>query len=335
MDHQASKYPLISIITPSFNQGQFLPETIESVLSQEGDFTIDYIIVDGGSTDNSVAVIRQYEALLQQGEWPVKCRGINYCWVSEKDKGQTDALLKGFRLAKGELFAWLNSDDTYLQGALQTVAGFFRDNPDTGLLYGDASYCDTEGAIIGSYRTEEFEYDKLAWFNFICQPATFFRKEAFKAVGGLDESLHFAMDFDLWIRIGKRFPCSYLPGVLATYRLHETSKTIRAETLFANSEEALRLAIKYFHWAPLTRIYNSCSFYCSARLPSFLAKLRLFVIPATIICTVLRSARLNRGLSRNDLKLLNRENFRKISKSRLEIMTGSKHSATGSKNGAA
>jgi GT2 family glycosyltransferase len=220
-------------------------------------------------------------------------------------------------MATGDICAWLNSDDTYLPGALQTVAAFFRCHPDTALLYGDARYCDTAGAVIGRYRTEEFDYHKLAWFNFICQPAAFFRRHAFEAVGGLDDTLHYAMDYDLWVRIGKRFPCRYLPQFLATYRLHETSKTVRDATLYENSEEALRLAMKYFGWAPLTRVYNACR----ARIPAFLAGRRLAAVPAAILCTLLRSLRLNRGIRNNDLKLLSRENFRKLFKSRIEIMT--------------
>lgn len=311
-----------TIVTPSYNQGEFLAETIESVIGQEGEFVIDYIIVDGGSTDNSVDIIRQYDALLQTGEWPISCRGITFRWLSEKDKGQTDALMKGFRQANGNILAWLNSDDTYLSGALQAAAEFFREHPDTALLYGDAHYCDTTGAVIGRYRTDAFDLDKLAYANIICQPSTFFRRDAFEEVGGLDETLHFAMDFDLWIRIGKRFPCRYLPEFLATYRLHEASKTIRDETLFANSEEGLRVAMRHFSWAPLTRVYNSCNFRCRARLPAFLARSKQLVITATVICSLFRSLRLNRGIHGNDLRLLNRENFRKLFKSRLEIMTG-------------
>jgi hypothetical protein len=130
------------------------------------------------------------------------------------------------------------------------------------------------------------------------------------------------MDYDLWIRIGRRFTCYYLPEFLSMYRLHESSKTILDETLYHNSEEALRLAMKHFNWAPLTRIYNSCNSYCRARLPKFLAGRKSMVVLATVICSVFRSLWLNRGIRRNDLKLLNGENFRKMSKSRIDIMTG-------------
>jgi glycosyltransferase involved in cell wall biosynthesis len=320
MNDNVTTVPIVSIITPSNNQGKFLAETIESVISQEGDFHLDYIIVDGGSTDNSVDIIKRYDALLHTGEWPIKCRGINFRWMSEKDKGQTEALMKGFRMAEGEIFAWLNSDDTYMPGALHAAAAFFRDQPDTALLYGEANYCDMAGTIIGRCRTEDFDFNKLAWFNFICQPSTFFRMDAFEAVGGLDETLHFAMDYDLWIKIGKRFSCRYLPQFFSTYRLHETSKTIRDETLFHNIEEGLRTAIKHFNWAPLNRVYMYCNLYCRAHLPAFLKNSRFVVICAALTCAVLYSLRLNRGIRRKDLRLLNMENFRNLFKSRIDII---------------
>src|SRR6266702_635663 len=119
MNNSGPEFPVISIVTPSYNQGAFLAETIESVIGQEGDFAIDYTIVDGGSSDDSVDIIRDYEARLHNGKWPVACRGVTLRWTGERDKGQTDALMKGFRMSQGEILAWLNSDDTYLPGALQ------------------------------------------------------------------------------------------------------------------------------------------------------------------------------------------------------------------------
>ncbi|MBK5273441.1 MAG: glycosyltransferase [Desulfuromonadales bacterium] len=322
MNNSVPEFPVISIVTPSFNQGAFLAETIESVIGQEGDFSIDYIIVDGGSGDDSVAIIRNYEARLHNGEWPVTCRGITYRWVSEQDKGQTDALMKGFRMSQGDVLAWLNSDDTYLPGALQTAADFFRGHPDTGLMYGDSHYCDATGAVIGCYKTEEFDLEKLASANIICQPAAFFRRDSFEAVGGLDKTLNFVMDLDLWIRIGKRFLCRHVPHLLATYRLHETSKTISSDTLFRNSEESLSVTIRHFDWAPLTRVYTSCRVLCPTRLPGLLARNRFSAAVAAMLCSLFRSLYLNHGFHRNDLKLLTGTNFRKLFKSRLEIMTG-------------
>ena len=318
------KEPLtFSIVTPSFNQGGFLADTIESVISQSGDFYLDYLIVDGGSTDNSLDVIRHYQESLELKLRTVACRGISYRWLSEKDQGQSDALAKGFRMTGGEILAWLNSDDRYLPGALQAAADHFLKNPQTGLLYGEANYCDVAGATIGKYRTAPFDFARLAWFNFICQPSAFFRREVFQEVGGLDPTLHFAMDLDLWIRIGRRFPCSFLPRVLSSYRLHDSSKTVSDETLFQNCEEALRLSLKYFRWAPLTRVFNSCNSLCRARLPGFLARNKPALTAATLLCSVAQSLWLNRGVSGKDLAFLNRENFSKLLKSRIEIMTGS------------
>jgi glycosyltransferase involved in cell wall biosynthesis len=158
---------IISVATPSYYQGVFLAETIKSVIDQEGDFSIGYIIIDGSSTDRSVDIIKKYDELLQKGKLSAKSRGICYRWVSEKDKGQADALLKGYLMATGQILAWLNSDDTYLPEALRSAADFFRDHPETAPLYGKSHYCDLTGAVIGSYWTEDFTFDKLAWFNFI------------------------------------------------------------------------------------------------------------------------------------------------------------------------
>ena len=315
-------YAVISIVTPSYNQGAFLAETIESVIEQQGDFSIDYIIIDGGSSDNSVEIIKKYDELLQKGEWQVNCQGITFRWVSEQDRGQTDALMKGFRMVRGEILAWLNSDDTYLPGALQSAIDFFHARPDAGLVYGDADYVDTAGSLISRYHTEEFDLLRLAAANIICQPAAFFRRKAFEAVGGLDGTLDFVMDYDLWIKIGRCFPCIYVPGLRATYRLHETSKTLSSKTLVNNSTESLAVTIRHFGWAPLTRVYTSCSIRCKARLPQLLVGYRIVRTVAAVICTIIRSLRFNRGLHRNDLALLNRENIRKLSRSRLEIMTG-------------
>jgi len=313
---------VISIITPSYNQGEFLAETIESVIRQEGDFYLDYLIVDGGSNDGSVEIIKHYEHLLNERSLKVKCKGIRYRWLSEKDHGQADALMKVFRLAEGGILAWLNSDDTYMPGTLEAISSFFRENPDTALLYGDAHYCNTAGEIIGRYPTEEFDLKKLAYCNFICQPSTFFRKEAFEAVGGLDDSLHFAMDYDLFVKICKHFTCRYLPQFFSKYRLHEASKTVRDDVLFENHEEVLRLALKYFDWAPLNRVYGACNYYCLSRLPKSLARLRFLIMGTTLCCTLARSLWLNRGLRREDLKLLNSANLRKIFKERMEILRG-------------
>ena len=317
-----AEFPVISIVTPSYNQGDFLEETLASVLSQEGDFQLDYFVVDGGSSDGSVPLLRRYAERIEAGDWPVRCRGIRFRWLSEKDRGQTDALTKGFRMAEGEILGWLNSDDLYLPGTLQAAANAFRADPETALLYGDADYCDAQGRVIGRYPTEAFDFRKLAWFNFLCQPSTFFRRAAFDAVGGLDETLQFAMDYDLFVRLGKRFPVRYLPRTLSMYRLHEASKTVSGDVLLRNEEEALHLALKHFGWAPLNRVYGACHAGCLSRSPGFLGKFPLLATGAALLCTLPRSLRLNRGCRREDLKLLTRDNFRKLFRTRLDILRG-------------
>ena len=315
------KSPLISIITPSYNQGAFIAETIESVISQAGDFNLEYIIMDGGSTDNSVEIIKGYAERLQQGSWPVCCRSITFHWSSETDKGQTDALAKGFAKATGDIFAWLNSDDTYLPGALQRVTDYFNSHPETALLYGDAHYIDTESRVISRYQTDEFDLLRLASSNIICQPAAFFRSNAFRAVGGLNEQLNFVMDYDLWIRLGKHGHCTYLPELLATYRLHEASKTINSSFLIKNSKESLAITVYHFGWAPLTRIFTLCSIRTEAMIPTFLSRNRIIVAMVNVVCTIVCSIWLNKGVNRLDFNLINGKNFRKILKKRVDIMT--------------
>ncbi|MDO8427110.1 MAG: glycosyltransferase family 2 protein, partial [Deltaproteobacteria bacterium] len=167
---------IVSIVTPSFNQGRFVEETIKSVISQEGDFHIEYLIMDGGSTDDSVEVIKKYGRLLKEGKWPVRCRGIEYKWVSEKDKGQADAVNKGFSASKGEMLGWLNSDDTYLPGAIEKAVRFFNEHKDVMMLYGEGYHIKESGEVIQRYYTEPFDKKRLAEVCFICQPAVFLRR---------------------------------------------------------------------------------------------------------------------------------------------------------------
>ena len=230
--------------------------------------------------------------------------------------------MKGFRLAEGEILAWINSDDVYLPGTLQAVTLWFRDNPGSGLMYGAAHYTDESGKVIGSYPTEKFDLKKLPYFNFFCQPSTFFRKSVFQHVGGLDERLNYAMDYDLFVRIAKQFPCIYTPVYFSNYRLHETSKTMNSEFLLKYYEEILRLTLKYFNWAPLNQVYGFCNCYSISRLPVFLKKIKFIVICLSIVCTLIHSIRLNRGLKWQDLKLLTRANLMKIFGNRLLIIGG-------------
>jgi glycosyltransferase involved in cell wall biosynthesis len=206
---------LVSIVTPSFNQAPYLEATIRSVLEQDYP-DLEYIVVDGGSSDGSMEVIRRYADRLA---W----------WVSEPDKGQTDALNKGFAHARGEILAWLNSDDTYQAGAVAEAVAFLRSQPEIGLVYGDANFIDENGKLIGCFPAAQTDYRRLRrGYVHIPQQAAFFRADLWRKVGPLDPSFYFAMDYDLWVRIAALAPIRYTPRTWANFRLHTQGKTIAA-----------------------------------------------------------------------------------------------------------
>jgi len=197
-------FPVISVITPSYNQGRFIEQTIKSVLSQEGNFYLEYIILDAGSKDNSLEIIKKYDRSLKEGGLPVKCLGITYKWFSGPDRGQTDALNKGLMMAGGEIVAWLNSDDRYLPGALERVRLGFRKNPESGFVYGKVYFVDEEGTVLRIHpaKTRLSEID-FRHFNQLIQPEVFFKKELLFRIGFLDESFNVAMDYEFWTRAAR------------------------------------------------------------------------------------------------------------------------------------
>lgn len=204
--------PKVSIVTPSFNQAAFLERTILSVLEQDYP-NLEYIIIDGGSTDRSLEVIEKYSDRLAG-------------WVSEKDRGQTDAINKGFGRASGEILAWLNSDDTYLPGAVARAEQVLRENPAADLVYGDANFIDEQDCVIGRFPARQTDYDRLLkGYVHIPQQAAFFRASLWQKVGPLDPSFFFAMDYDLWVRLAKISPILYFPELWANFRLHGGGKT--------------------------------------------------------------------------------------------------------------
>lgn len=204
--------PLVSIITPSFNQAEFLEATILSVLNQDYP-QIEYIIIDGGSTDGSVEIIQRYADRLAG-------------WVSEPDRGQTDAINKGFARARGDILAWINSDDTYEPHAIAEAAAYLQTHPDVGLVYGDARLIDAAGNELGRFPARQTNYEKLlTGYVHIPQQASFFRGDLWRRLGPLDPTFFFAMDYDLWVRIAKVAPIRYYPRLWANFRLHQTGKT--------------------------------------------------------------------------------------------------------------
>lgn len=208
--------PRITVVTPSYNQAEYLEETIRSVLLQ-GYPNLEYIIIDGGSTDGSVDIIRKYEPWLAY-------------WVSEPDNGQSQAINKGWQRATGEICAYLNSDDLYLCHALNTVASYFKSQPETDLMYGDALYVDEIGTITGRCNTRPCDLETLLQINRIPQPSAFVKTTSLLAAGLLDENLHLCMDYDLWLRIAAKGQIGFIPALLAGFRIHSESKTTRQVT---------------------------------------------------------------------------------------------------------
>jgi glycosyltransferase involved in cell wall biosynthesis len=202
--------PLVTIVTPSYNQGDYLEATIQSVLHQDYP-AIEYLVVDGGSSDNSVEIIRRYD------------KNINW-WVSEKDAGQSDAINKGLRRARGEIVAWLNSDDIYESGAVSAAVDIFRANPLAGLVYGDARSIDAQGKQFNLMRARQYDLVDLLSFEIICQPASFMRRSILEQVNYLDPSYHLLMDHLLWIMMAQKATIIYTPQIWASARYHAQAK---------------------------------------------------------------------------------------------------------------
>jgi glycosyltransferase involved in cell wall biosynthesis len=204
--------PLVTIVTPSYNQGQYLRRTIDSVLNQTYPH-IEYLVIDGGSTDNSLDILRSY--------------GNRFQWVSEPDKGQTDAINKGFARARGEIRAYLNSDDVLAPDAVAKAVAYLQDHPDCDVIYGKGAYIDKEDRVTGMYNTRKYSFEELMAYCIICQPAAFWRSRIARTVGPLDATLSYAMDYEYWLRIdraGGRI--EYLPEMLAYSRLYAETKTL-------------------------------------------------------------------------------------------------------------
>lgn len=208
-------YPKISIVTPSYNQGIFLEATISSVLGQNYP-NLEYIIIDGGSTDNSVDIIKKYDHQLTY-------------WVSEKDRGQTEAINKGLRRTTGEIVAWINSDDVYEPSTFATVAEFFCDRPDVDMIFGDANIIDHEGHFL--FHKKALPFDRLmgiciGFGLLITQPTVFWRRSIFDRVGYLDETFDFDMDGEFWARIAADCRVEHISQRFALQRYHDQAKTV-------------------------------------------------------------------------------------------------------------
>ena len=222
----------ISIITPSYNQGQFIERTLQSVLSQNVD-DLEYIIIDGGSTDRTISILKQYEK-----KFPNK-----FHWISEKDEGHADGINKGILRTSSPILGWLNSDDIYYPGTLQAVLDFFEHHKEAEVVYGDANHIDENDRFIEKYPTEPWNWERLIQTCFISQPATFLRRKIIDKYGLLDKRLRYSNDYEYWIRLGKhgvRFV--YFPRLLAATRLHKDCFTLCAR------EKCSRATNNFMRW---------------------------------------------------------------------------------------
>ena len=220
---------LVSIITPSYNQASYLEQTIQSVLGQDYP-RIEYIVVDGASTDDSFEIIKKYNDRLA-------------FWISEKDSGQAEAINKGFARAKGEILAWLNSDDYYLPDTISAVVKCFEENPDVVMVYGDMLAVDGDGQTINVLKYKQLSLEDLLCFQIIGQPSVFFRRSALEKTGLLDTSFHFMLDHHLWIRLAQQGRILYVPQVWSAARYHAEAKNR------ARAAEFGREAFRVLDWA--------------------------------------------------------------------------------------
>jgi glycosyltransferase involved in cell wall biosynthesis len=243
-----SERDLVTIVTPCLNAARFLEQTILSVLNQDHP-RIEYIVMDGGSTDGTLDILRQYEHALH--------------WQSDSDRGTADAVNRGFALGKGEILGFLNADDLYHPHAVTAAVQYLRENPEAAGVYGDAWWIDQNGAPIAPYPVRDFDRTLLERECFICQPASFFRRGPFESTGGLDPDFNLTFDYDFWLRLTRTFALRRIDATLADSRMHPANKTLgQREKVFRETFKVLKRDCGYvpFHW-----IYSYLCFRADSR----------------------------------------------------------------------
>jgi len=256
----------ITIVTPSLNQAKYLRATLESVWSQEGPFELEHRVVDGGSTDGSLELLRHFAELVATRRLSVRCRGLEFHWVSEADRGQTHAINKGLAQASGDVCAYLNSDDCYLPGALARVVEEFSRHPRADFVHGDGDVVGEHGETLWQWLSRPYSYRVLRsyhWLwndftNYILQQATFWRRRTSDALGLFDETLHYSMDLEYWLRAGARgLQFVHVPVKLAQFRMVAGTKSLSAPTAFwldnmelfrRHNPRALPRLFAFFHY---------------------------------------------------------------------------------------
>jgi len=228
--------PGFTVITPSFNQAEFMERTLNSVLDQKTDLPFEYIVVDGGSTDGTLDILEKYAGRIR--------------YISEPDRGMQDALNKGFAMGNGEIIGWLNSDDTYLPDALQKVALYFESHPDCLWLFGNCRIVDEQDHEIRKWITayknrlsRKYSFERLLVDNFISQPAVFIRRTTLEKAGPVNPGLPTAMDYDLWLRLAKLSKPGYINEYLACFRVH--GESISSRNIKRQFEEQYRIHFRY------------------------------------------------------------------------------------------
>jgi glycosyltransferase involved in cell wall biosynthesis len=232
--------PLVSIVTPSFNTARFIEKTIESVLAQDYS-RIEYIVMDGGSTDGTLDILRHYES-------------PKLTWVSERDAGAADAINRGFARSHGEILAFINADDIYAPGAVATAVRAFEEHAEAAVIYGGGNWIDEEGNTIRPYPTQDFDPTQLARECFLCQPASFIRREAFENVGGLDPKLQLTFDYELWMRLARTYKFHRIDDLLALSRMHQSNKSLgQRQGVF---KETFTILQRHYGYIPFEWIYS-------------------------------------------------------------------------------
>lgn len=244
----APEDPSVTIVTPCLNAGRYLEETIRSVLAQDYPH-IEYLVMDGGSTDDTLDILKRYEGRLD--------------WVSAKDRGTADAINKGFERTTGAIFTYVNADDLLLPGAVAAGVDALESHPQAPGVYGEAWWIDESGARIAPYPVKAFDPKLLESECFICQPASFVRRDAFRNVGGLDPELALTFDYEFWMRFCRLYKLQRIERPLACSRMHAANKSLgHKKEVF---EETFRVLRRHYGYVPFTWVYSYLCFTADGR----------------------------------------------------------------------